>query len=185
MEALKVELEEVIRSVDSIEGPVIDIGFGKGTISNILLDLMISSQITKRKFILIDSYEKGGWQQAYDFCNNVKNYLKGEASHIKQNALDVPDNIIGKVPCVIVDVGDYNLSSDIIKKYSKLVKKNGVIITITPEDADKTAMLDIFKEVNSKKSNLVAGYTITYLRAFTLKKLDDTKKPIRGKKYTD
>lgn len=185
MQALKIELEDVLRSIDSIDGPIVDIGFGKGNISKIILDLMISSQIPKRKFILIDPYTKGGWQQAYDFCNNVKNYLKREASHIKEDALDISDNTIGKVACVIVDVGDYNISSDIIKKYSKLVKKNGVIITIAPEDADKTAMLDIFKEITSKKSKIVSGYTITYLRAFTLKKLDNTKKPTRGGKYTD
>ena len=185
MQALKIELEDVIRSIDNIEGPIVDIGFGKGTISKIILDLMISGQVPKRKFILIDSYLKGGWQQAYDFCNNVKNYLKGEATHIKEDALNVSTNILGKVPCVIVDVGDPNLSSDIIKKYSKIVKKNGVIITITPEDIDKSTMLDIFKEVDSRRSSTVSGYTITYLRAFTLKKIDDTKKPIRGSKYTD
>ena len=185
MQALKIELEDVIRSIDNIEGPIIDIGFGKGVVSKIILDLMISGQVPKRNFILIDPYLKGGWQQAYDFCNNVKNYLKREAYYIKGNALDVSNGELEKPSCVIVDVGDPNLSSDIIKKYSRVVKKNGIIITITPEDTDKTTMLNIFKEVTSRKSSVVSGYTLTYLRAFTLKKLDDTKKPIRGSKYTD
>jgi len=71
------ELLTILKNVNNIDGPILDIGFGKGKFSELMLNYILAKTTSPRNFIAFDTFNKYGGnvhpRWAMDFKNNAIN----------------------------------------------------------------------------------------------------------------
>jgi len=131
------ELHTILKNVDNLDGPILDIGFGKGKFSDLMLNYILSNTIRPRKFIAFDTFNKyegnthPRW--AIDFKNNALNKANLETT-IEFGLVDEHlESLVrtAKPAITFISLPELDLIKSALKKTFNKVDKGSIIIVDT------------------------------------------------------
>lgn len=125
-------LLDILKKADNIEGCFVEIGFGKGKTADVVLNLMKENQIQKRVSYLVDNFRKFPIGPAMDRRHLLPGYdIKVVKAQIGNK---VPKELEGiKIAVLQVDLGNFDANEKVIALLSPLLTKGGVIIPVGAE----------------------------------------------------
>jgi len=134
----------IIKTVDKVEGDLIDLGFGKGAVLSSIIESMNNDEILTRNIWLYDSFkgypkpskhdqnsfEEGGSnrpiQPAYDIVNTINSHVHIKEGWIEDTLIASHEN--NSVAIAHLDLGAYESTSFALSLLDTVVKQDGVFI---------------------------------------------------------
>ena len=153
----------IIKEADKVEGTFVSIGCGYCEREKDILLAMAADEVTKRKWIILDNFEKTPPQKAYDFVNDVVNFISKGCTLAKA---DVNDNFTDELEDQVAIVHyDIDSTSNTIIGISKLFDKlpqNAIIFTF-PSNKYTKAGFKAFADKNKDARLVVESEDISYI----------------------
>ena len=162
------EVYSIIRKVKSIEGPILDIGFGKGLFSSSILDGIVKEELKPRDFIAFDSFNKFGGKThprwAIDFKNNALNKAKVNTSiefGLVEEHLDQLLNT--SLPAITyINLPTNELIDSAVKKTYEYITKGRIIIINLIDDSTIFLLREFCKDRHINL-NIVSQENFSYI----------------------
>lgn len=139
-------IEEIVKKVDKVEGCFVEIGFGKGKTADTILNLMKDGKVKKRTSYLVDSFKSVPIGPAMDRRHVLPGYdIKVVKALIKDS---IPKDLKGiNIAVLQVDLGSKEANKKAITALSSLMSKNGIVIPIQKEEEPALTKVEEVVEV--------------------------------------
>ena len=162
------EIWNVFSKADKLTGPILSIGFGKGSFTSLILEKILEKKVTHRNFIAFDAFNKFGGKLhprwAIDVKNNALNKI-GVDTKIEYGAVQSELNEVLKNYSPSITYIDSNRVPDIASTlemvYTNTQNKSLIIIEAT--DKDKLDSLNKFCETNFININFASEKKYSYI----------------------
>ena len=169
------KLKDVLKLADTINGAYVDLGYGKGTQTKEIHNLMLNGEITKRDFILVDLFEgrdRGIWQKAYDQCNEVINRVGKKANYLKEDITSPSFKLDQPLAIVNIDLGEATIHG--LTKTFYNTAKGGIILIREYLNPSIKEQINKFVKLSDNNCTLISEGDYHYIikGVQKLKKLD-------------
>lgn len=134
------EIYRILAKAVNLEGPLLDIGFGKGIFSSNILSGMKDNKITKRNFVAFDTFNRYGGnihpRWAIDFKNNAINKA-GISTYIEFGLAEkhLPQVIKNYNPAIVhINLPTHDQILQALKKSLQNIRHGALIVVDTNKD---------------------------------------------------
>lgn len=113
-------------------GTILILNFKKGELSEYFFSLMREGNLPKGNFIVTGPFTHHAWQKAYDFTNNVKNYLGKNGSYYKEDYREITSKIGTKVDLLVCEHTVVDNAIEAISMYEGNLNSSATIVVKLP-----------------------------------------------------
>lgn len=107
------------------DGKVLVTNFKKGDVAQLLFDKMKTKLLNSGSFIITGPFVKYPWQKAFDFKNQVINYLGKPATLYKELTEEIVKSEISNIDLIVGDYEDVDVAFRTVKKWSTKINAEG------------------------------------------------------------
>jgi len=162
------EIWNAFSKANKLTGPILSIGFGKGSFTSSILEKILEKKVTHRNFIAFDAFNKFGGKLhprwAIDFKNNAINKA-GVDTKIEYGLVQSELNEVLKNYSPSITYIDSNRVQDIAATlemvYNNTQNKSLIIVEVT--DKDKLDSLNKFCETHFININFASEKKYSYI----------------------
>ena len=163
----------IIKKADKLKGDFVSIGCGYCEREKDILLAMAADEITRRKWIILDNFEKTPPQKAYDFINDVVNFIEKGCKLAKADVYDdFTDELEDQVAVVHYDIDDVKATQIGISKIFNSLPQNAIIFT-EPVNKNTIKGFEAYADTNKDARLVVESKDISYI----IKKVIKPRKP--------
>ena len=167
------QILNIIKKADKLEGDFVSIGCGYCEREKDILLAMAADEVTRRKWIILDNFEKTPPQRAYDFINDVVNYIERGCKLAKADIHeDFTEEFEGQAALVHYDIDNKDLTVIGISKMFDGLPQNAIIFT-DPSNKKTKEGFEAYADKNKDARLVVESKDISYI----IKKVIKPRKP--------
>ena len=155
------ELHTILKNVDNVDGPILDIGFGKGKFSDLMLNYILSNTTRPRNFIAFDTFNKYGGKTHPRWAMDFKNNALNKASLDTKIEFGLVDEHLEPVlrstkPAItFISLPELDLIKSALKKTFNKIDNGSIIVVDTKWGPDVKGQ-DVFDMFSIEKNSVLS-----------------------------